>query len=132
MLFDLNKVWNDNKKREQLQKTIYDYVIIGSGPAGIIFCNEILKKKHSKNILIIEKGDLIQNKFEKISYKFLPIKLTSRAFAIGGTSNIWSNISSSLEDFEMKQRWKRKYINFWPLNFEQLKNAVEKRTEKKH
>jgi hypothetical protein len=126
MLFDLNKVWNDNKKREQLQKTIYDYVIIGSGPAGIIFCNEILKKKHSKNILIIEKGDLIQNKFEKISYKFLPIKLTSRAFAIGGTGNIWSNISSSFEDFEMKQRWKRKYINLWPLNFSQLKNFYNK------
>ncbi len=111
MLFNLCKV--STKAIEELEKKKFDFIIIGSGPAGITLCNEILKKK-KKNILIIEKGDLLKSRTEKIFHKFLPIKLNSRVFGVGGTSNAWSNVSSSFEKFEMEQRWGKKNINLWP------------------
>jgi hypothetical protein len=128
MLFNLHKVLNDRvyfESIEELERKEFDFIIIGSGPAGITLCNEILKKKGG-NILIIEKGDLLKSRAEKVFYKSLPIKLNSRAFIVGGTSNIWSNISSSFEKFEMEQRWKKKNINLWPLSHLELKKFYNK------
>ena len=68
MLLNLQKVFNDNKIIDKFLRTEFDFIIIGSGPAGVTLCNEILKKKQS-NILIIEKGDLFKKRDEKIFYK---------------------------------------------------------------
>jgi choline dehydrogenase-like flavoprotein len=125
MLLNLQKVFNDNKIIDKFLRTEFDFIIIGSGPAGVTLCNEILKKKQS-NILIIEKGDLFKKRDEKIFYKFLPIKSNSRIFGVGGSSNAWSNISSSFEKFEMEQRWKKKNINLWPLSYEELQRLYNK------
>ena len=111
MLFNLHKVYI--QAIEELERKEFDFIIIGSGPAGITLCNEILKKK--KNILIIEKGDLLKSRAEKIFHKFLPIKLNSRVFGVGGTSNAWSNVSSTFEKFEMEQRWEKKKYKFMAI-----------------
>jgi hypothetical protein len=127
MLFNLQKILNnsnDNRQIDILENKEFNFIIIGSGPAGVVLCNEILKKGQS-NILFIEKGDLLKSRVEKIFYKFLPIKLNSRVFKVGGTSNAWSNISSYFEKFEMEHRWEKKK-NLWPLSYEELKKFYNK------
>lgn len=125
MLIDLKEIRYDNKQLENLKEKEFDYIIIGSGPAGVTLCNEILKKS-KKRILIIERGNFSENKLLRIFYKFLPVKLESRVFAVGGTSNTWSNISSSFDESEMKQRWTKKNTNLWPLSYSELKKFYNK------
>ena len=48
MLFNLHKVYI--QAIEELERKEFDFIIIGSGPAGITLCNEILKKKKKKYI----------------------------------------------------------------------------------
>ena len=43
----------------------YDHVIIGSGPSATVLLNELLKK--NKKILIIEKGNFIEKKYESVN-----------------------------------------------------------------
>ena len=45
-----------NGKNLKIFEKVYDYIIIGSGPAGVSFYKNIISKKKSK-ILIIEDGD---------------------------------------------------------------------------
>ena len=58
-----------NKKiiNSSLDNKLYDFIIIGSGPAAITLYKKILSKKINKlKILIIEEGD-----YQKINYKFI-------------------------------------------------------------
>lgn len=99
----------------------YDFIIIGSGPAAITLYKKILsKKKNIPKILIIEQGDYKKKSYNKVISKYLKIDLSSRAFTVGGTSSIWSNISSYFEEFEMKPRWIKKQSNLWPINYKNL------------
>ena len=41
----------------------YDVVIVGAGPAGIFTAIEMLKNKSQKKILIVEKGNAIENRY---------------------------------------------------------------------
>tara|TARA_Y100000389_G_scaffold169171_1_gene175243 strand:+ start:4694 stop:6070 length:1377 start_codon:yes stop_codon:yes gene_type:complete len=112
-------------------KKLYDFIIIGSGPAAITLYKKILSKKTNKpKILIIEEGDYYKKNFKKIISKYLKINLKSRAFTVGGTSSIWSNISSYFEDFEMKPRWEKKKFNLWPLNHKSLLDEYKKLDKK--
>lgn len=117
-------------KIKKIINTKYDYLIIGSGPAAAILSNELIFKKKNKNskILIIEKGDYNQKFYKKIMSKNLPIKLHSRVFSVGGSSNDWSNISSYFEKFEMENS---KNKNLWPLSYKDLTNYY-KRLNKKY
>ena len=106
---------------------LYDFIIIGSGPAAITLYKKILSKKINKlKILIIEEGDYQKKNYKKVISKYLQINLKSRAFTVGGTSSIWSNISSYFEEFEMKSRWKKKKFNLWPLNHKSLLKEYKK------
>lgn len=114
MRIDLRKI--KNHKNDLFLNKIYDYIIIGSGPAAItLYKKLIFKSKIKKNILIIEEGDFYKHKYKKVFSKNLKIKLKSRSFSVGGTTNIWSNVSSYFEDFEMKQRWDKNTNNLWPI-----------------
>jgi len=87
---------------------LYDFIIIGSGPAAITLYKKIIStKKNKPKILIIEEGDYLKKNYKKVISKYLKIDLKSRAFTVGGTSSIWSNISSYFEEFEMTSRWKK-------------------------
>ena len=112
-----------------LKDKIYDFIIIGSGPAAVTLYRKLLSKK-KKNILILEEGDYSKKSFKKVLTKHLKIKLRSRAFTVGGTSSIWSNVSSYLEDFEMKPRWKNRQLNLWPLSHEILLKEYKKLDKK--
>ena len=106
---------------------LYDFIIIGSGPAAITLYKKILSKKIIKpKILIIEEGDYLKKNYKKVISKYFKIDLKSRAFTVGGTSSIWSNISSYFEEFEMKSRWKKKQSNLWPLNHKSLLKEYKK------
>jgi hypothetical protein len=114
-----------------LDNKLYDFIIIGSGPAAITLYKKILSKKINKlKILIIEEGDYQKINYKKVISKYLKINLKSRAFTVGGTSSIWSNISSYFEEFEMKSRWKKKKINLWPLNHKSLLKEYKKLDKK--
>ncbi len=106
-------------KEKNFVNKVYDFIIIGSGPAGVCLYKKILSKK-SKKILMIEKGNFVNKKYQKIYYKYLPIKHDSRVFSVGGTSNAWSNFSSYFEKFEMESRWSKKSINLWPFKHKNL------------
>ena len=61
MLVDLNQ-----KKSQNFFKDIkfhYDYIIIGTGPAGTVILDN-LKKKNIKKILVIERGNFYEKKYE--------------------------------------------------------------------
>ena len=99
----------------------YDFIIVGSGPAAVTLSNKlILRKKKTPKILIIERGDYVNKTYKKIIQKNLPIKLNSRVFSVGGSSNEWANISSYFEKFEMESRWAKKNKNLWPLSHKEL------------
>ncbi len=114
-----------------LSSIIYDFIIIGSGPAAITLYKKILSKKKDKpKILIIEEGDYQKKNYKKVFSKYLKVDLKSRAFTVGGSSSIWSNISSYFEDFEMESRWKKKQNNLWPLTHKLLLNEYKKLNKK--
>ena len=119
-----------NGKNSKIFEKVYDYIIIGSGPAGVSFYKNIISKKKKSNILIIEDGDYHNKKYKKVFSKHLKIKLKSRAFTVGGSSTIWSNISSYFEEFEMKSRWNNEKKNLWPLKYDSL-IAEYKKVDKK-
>ncbi len=100
------------------KKKIYDFIIIGSGPAGCVIANELSTKY---NILLIEEGEKFDAKFikrRKIISRKLKIKKESLVVAIGGASNTWGSGSSYFEKFEMKDKNTNKIL--WPLSHNEL------------
>ena len=115
--------YNELKERTKNffpQGKLYDFIIIGSGPAAITLSKKLLLKKNKPKILILEEGDYHKKNYKKILSKYLKINLKSRAFTVGGTSSIWGNISSYFEEFEMMPRWQNKKLNIWPLSHNAL------------
>jgi len=109
---------------------LYDFIIIGSGPAAVTLYKKILTKKKNSRILILEEGDLFKKNYKKVLSKYLKIDLKSRAFTVGGTSSIWSNISTYFEEFEMRSRWDKKHSYLWPLSHKSLLEEYKKLDDK--
>ena len=115
--------YNFKKKREiesfvSLKKKKYDFIIIGSGPAGCVIARELASKY---KILVIEEGEKFNSqliKRRKIVSKKLKIKKESLVVAIGGASNTWGSGSSYFEKFEMTNRDTNKIL--WPLEHSEL------------
>ena len=124
MIIDFKKI--RNYKKNLLLHKIYDFMIIGSGPAAITLYKKLILKNKKKKILIVEEGNFYKNKYKKVFSKNLKIKLKSRSFSVGGTTNIWSNVSSYFEDFEMKQRWDKNTDRLWPIKQNVLSNEYKK------
>lgn len=120
----------DQIKNFSLNNKLYDFIIIGSGPAAITLYKKIVSKKSKSKILILEEGDFSKKNFKKVFSKHLKINLKSRAFTVGGSSSVWSNISSYFEEFEMKSRWEKKQFNLWPLNHKSLLKEYKKLNKK--
>ena len=125
MRIDFKKI--KSRKNNFFLSKVYDYIIIGSGPAAVtLYKKLIIKNKLNKNILIIEEGNFNKHYFKKVFSKNIKIKLKSRSFSLGGTSNIWSNVSSYFEEFEMMQRWKKSPRNSWPIKQKTLLQEYKK------
>ena len=111
----------DIEKIKKISLIKYDFIILGSGPAAVTLSNKLISiSKNIAKILIIERGDVIKREYKKIFDRSLPIKLNSRVFSIGGSSNEWANISSYFEKFEMEARWEKNNKNLWPLSHKEL------------
>jgi choline dehydrogenase-like flavoprotein len=99
---------------------MYDYCIIGTGPAGLTLANELLIS--GKKICIIESGSKnISNKNQKlkkiISIGEIKIKDKSRERAWGGTSNTWAGLSAPLDEVDFEK---------WPIKYSDLERYYEK------
>ncbi len=122
MLIDLkenksNFFLNFKKNFDQL----YDYIIIGSGPAASILINKLIKTK--KKILVLEKGSFGETFYDNLESDNFKIKSSSRVFGVGGTSNTWSQVYSLFSKTEM-HNFKNK--NIWPLSHKELIYWIKK------
>ena len=129
MIYDLKKINSKKVFFDKFKSIKFDYVIIGTGPAGYVLSSELQKKFKKKKILVLERGDLQKKIPPKINIKYSSIKKNSRIFSLGGTANIWAGISSYFEDFEMKDRWNENK-NLWPLNHIELEKNYKNLNEK--
>ena len=111
---------NLDKKLNKFNK-LYDYIIIGSGPAASVILNNLIKTK--KKILVVERGDFRKKISEKLISKNFKIKKDSRVFGVGGTSNTWAQIYSLFSKNEMCNN---KNVNIWPLSHKNLINWCKK------
>ena len=124
MLVDLNQ-----KKSQNFFKDIkfhYDYIIIGTGPAGTVILDN-LKKKNIKKILVIERGNFNEKKYENLNTKDNLVNKDSRTFTVGGSSSDWAQIYSCLELNEMQNKNNK---SIWPLSHKKL-NRYCKSIDKK-
>lgn len=124
MLIDLKLEKSQNFLRSI--KFYYDYIIIGTGPAGSVIL-ENLKKKNVKKILVIERGNFNEVKYENLNTNISLINKNSRAFTVGGSSLDWAQIYSFLEPKEMQNN---KNKSVWPLSHKKL-NKYCKLVDKK-
>ena len=108
------------KKLSKLHK-LYDYIIIGSGPAASVILNNLIKTQ--KKILVVERGGFKRNFTENVFSDDFKIKKDSRMFGVGGTSNTWAHIYSKISKNEMCNN---KNINVWPLSHRALLNWCNK------
>ena len=116
MLIDLKKKKsNFFLKFKKNFSQLYDYVIIGSGPAASILTNNLIKTK--KKVLVLEKGGFEKTFYDDLASDNLKIKNSSRVFGVGGTSNKWSQVYSLFSKTEMNN-FKNK--NIWPLSHKEL------------
>tara|TARA_X000000950_G_C13920898_1_gene663332 strand:+ start:12704 stop:14251 length:1548 start_codon:yes stop_codon:yes gene_type:complete len=116
--------------------TDYDFVVIGSGPAGLVLSIELAKNKDSK-ILLIEGGLISRNDFNQNNlYSGDDIgryarnnpkdHLTyDRLRMIGGSSNIWGGQTRKLDKIDFL---KRDWINQsgWPIEYNELDTFYER------
>ncbi len=115
MYLDLEKKKLDLNSKLKKLNNIYDYIIIGTGPAASILINNLIES--NKNILVVERGGLKKNYGKNLKCDNLKISKKSRIFGIGGTSNEWSQIYSLFAQHEM-QNFEKK--NVWPLSHKDL------------
>ena len=106
------------------QFEIPEFIIIGSGPAGITLALEL--EKQNKRVLIIEGGseeetdsDRNRNLGEVIGDKYFDLR-DSRARMFGGTSNKWGGACAPLDNPDFKE---------WPIEKKDL-DIYENQTKK--
>jgi len=100
----------------------YDVVVVGAGPAGLVFAREYLRLSgENARVLIIESGDAfdLQSPAQKLSLHQATGDLDSDYYPlhnqriVGGTSSVWSGYCATLEE--------RSFINQeWPLDYSEL------------
>ena len=114
MLIDNNKNSLTKSQKKKIQK-LYDYIIIGSGPASAVILNNLLKTK--KRILVVERGEINKKTKKSLKSNNFKIRTDSRIFGIGGTSNKWAQVYSLISKNEMCNNKKK---NVWPINHKGL------------
>lgn len=115
MLLDLKKYKLNSFSSLKIFHQLYDYVIIGSGPASSILLNNLIGLK--KKILVLEKGNFDRIFYNDLKSNNFKIKKTSRVFGVGGTSNTWSQVYSLISKSEMTNFQNE---NIWPTKHDEI------------
>ena len=119
MLFDLLN--NDFKLSENYN---YDFIIIGSGPAGITIARKLASS--GKFVALIEGGGLEETEISKKIYKGKVLGdkyfdlMECRLRYFGGTSNHWSGMSRNFEEIDFKRDYLGNEYQ-WPINLADIK-----------
>lgn len=100
------------EQNQDQKDVVYDFCIIGTGPAGLTLCNELLSS--GKRICIIESG---AQDFQKTNPKLkkvistgeIVIKEKSRERGFGGTSSTWAGLSAPLDPIDFTR---------WPISYD--------------
>ena len=100
---------------QNIEENRYDICIIGSGPAGLTLCGELIDS--GKKIAVIECGGLIRNEIndklrEVKNEGEIKIKNNSRERVFGGTSTTWAGLSAPMDKIDLEK---------WPIDYEELK-----------
>ena len=102
---------------EKINFDDYQFIIAGSGPAGLSLALG-LKKKTKKKVLLIEAGSFefdneSQDHYQGILENNCGLKDldVSRIRAFGGTSMVWGGMCRPLDNIDFKS---------WPINEKQL------------
>ncbi len=111
----------DIKEFPQGESPLYDICIIGTGPAGIVVCAELLSA--NLRICMLESGDLQKtvrgNQLRTVVSAGIAIKEYSRERLIGGTSATWAGLSAPLDEIDMSHRSFLK-VPGWPISRNEL------------
>ena len=119
MLFDLLN--NDFKLSENYN---YDFIIIGSGPAGITIARKLASS--GKFVALIEGGGLEETEKSKKIYKGKVLGdkyfdlMECRLRYFGGTSTHWSGMSRNFEEIDFKRDYLGNEYQ-WPINLADIK-----------
>src|SRR5262245_23452133 len=97
----------------------YDVCIVGSGPAGITVCAELIES--GCRICVLESGsetkteiaDLLR-RVESLGIAVLP---ESRERILGGATHTWSGLCAPLDPIDFEAR---PYHSGWPITWEEL------------
>jgi choline dehydrogenase-like flavoprotein len=107
---------------------IFDYCVIGSGPAGITLSLKLAK--NNKKILLVEAGGINITQESQMLYEgqvigdeYLALD-TCRLRYFGGTSNHWSGVCRTFDasDFDSKESFKE---NKWPINKSNIDKYID-------
>ena len=102
----------------------YDFIIIGSGPAGITIAKKL--ESNGKFVALIEGGGLEETDVSRKIYKgtvkgdkYFDLR-DCRLRYLGGTSNHWSGMSRNFEDIDFKRGYLGEEYK-WPISLEDIK-----------
>lgn len=102
---------------------MFQYCIIGGGPAGLVLANALRRHVSPQSIVILEAGGA-NDENEKMS-KFVSVGQTEyqpiRSFRLGGHGHLWGGACPRLHpnDFQMKSRFG--IYEDWPIRYSDLK-----------
>ena len=109
-------------------KKSFDYMIVGSGPAGAFVANELAT--NGKDVLVVESGgdeiDIDYNNFIDLKNSNITGKQDFGIVQqIGGASNLWAG---GLARYDPVDLLFRKNFNFpgWPLDYDELEKFYKK------
>ena len=103
-----------------MNDTVYDICVIGSGPAGLTLCAELINS--GKKICILESGKKEKTKYadnlkEIENSGEIEVKTSSRERILGGTSTTWTGLSAPMDEIDLEK---------WPIKMSELKTYYEK------
>lgn len=116
-----------------LDDTVYDVVIVGSGPAGAILGRDLVNK--GVKTLILEAGPSLFNPDSSIQAHQLEVVRNSgsidypisstRIRAVGGTSLIWTGRSPRLHPIDFENNAYTPQGADWPFRYEDIERYYE-------
>lgn len=110
-----------NTSKEEIEG--YDVCIIGSGPAGMTLCNELVSS--GKKVCVLESGtDKKRESSDSLrateSTGEIKIKESSRERVFGGTSTTWGGGSAPMDEVDFSFREFLGNPSGWPFGLEEM------------